>query len=734
MRFIVLFFLLSIVAYASNINIKILDEDNNKPIPYIKVAAISLNNKTKDSLQFGMTNKTGAVVLKAEPPFKIEINATGYNKFTQIYNNSDDITIVLNLKSYQLDEIVTTGQYTPKSSQNSVYKVQSITFEKIQSQSAANLQELMAMEMNMKVNVDPTIGSSLSMNGLSGENVKILINGVPVIGRLNGNIDLSQINLNNAEKIEIIDASMSTIYGNNAAGGIINIISKDYFDQKILLNANSYYESVGTYNFDGGIGYNFGKYNIMISGGRNFFKGYSIIDTSRSKLWKPKEQYFSDWQFNAFRNKISFKYYGKYFYDYLLNRGDLQKPYYETAFDDTYKTFRLSNTLSLKGEIAKGRFFDLIADYSIYERRKNTYFNNLVNLKKVLTSDPEDQDTSKFNTWMFRGTYSHDNAWDVFNYQVGFDINLDEGTGDKIKDNQANIQDYAGFLSLQYNISKNFIIQPAFRYIYNSKYDAPLSPSINIKYDFDENYTLRASYNKGFRAPTLKELYLFFVDVNHNIKGNPDLDAEIFQNVKLDFDYRVENPTNVWKVQNSLFYNYISDKIYLIMVDPLKMLYTNINIGLYRVIGYNINLHYIRESINSKFGAAILAASPQDQNPDYKISYELTSNILWSSPYWDLQFALFYKFFGKQNSYIIIDENNFREYYIDPYHLFDLTISKEFFDKQVNLSFGIKNIFDVRMVNTATATGGVHTGGDVGGHSPVSYGRIWTTTLRFNLK
>jgi outer membrane receptor for ferrienterochelin and colicins len=61
---------------------------------------------------------------------------------------------------------------------------------------------------------------------------------------------------------------------------------------------------------------------------------------------------------------------------------------------------------------------------------------------------------------------------------------------------------------------------------YNTKYKAPIVPSINFKYSWGDNHNLRFSYARGFRAPSLKELYLFFIDSNHEIEGNPDLKAE----------------------------------------------------------------------------------------------------------------------------------------------------------------------------------------------------------------
>lgn len=718
----------------SNVQIKVIDEDSDDPIPYVKVLGKCLDPNCKDSLQFGITSKVGLVKLKVQYPFQIEINHLGYESFTKIYEQEETIVISLQRKKFIMDEIVTTGQYTPRSAQKSVYQINSISAEEIKAKNAINLRELMSNEMNVKLSQDPTLGSSISINGISGQNVKILIDGVPVIGRENGNIDLSQINLNNAERVEIIEGPMSTMYGSDAAGGVINIITKDYFDEKVFLNANSYYESVGTYNFDGGIGYNFDRYNILINGGRNLFKGYSPVDTSRYKLWKPKEQYFTDWQFNAFRDKITFRYHGKYFYDYILNRGVPIKPYNEFGFDDHYRTYRLSNTLSLKGEVSKGRFFDIQADYSIYERRKNTFLKNLVTLKEVLTKDSSDQDTSKFDSWMIRGTYSHDNLFESLSYQIGFDINLQKGTGEKIKNKEDNIDDYAGFISFQYLPIKEITIQPAVRFIHNSKYEAPIIPSLNLRTELSKEFTLRASYAQGFRAPSLKELYLFFVDVNHNIIGNEDLKAEKSQTVNLGLDFNHENLNHAFKIEQSVFYNHIDDLIYLINVDLNNNLYSYVNIGKFNSVGYNFSLSYMRSNLSSKIGLSLIANSYQVTDPTYKFNPEIIGNFIWNSNIWDLKFSLFYKYNGEHNQFFLISDTEYQEFVMHDYHLADLTISKEFWDDQINLSIGVKNLFDVINIgNSQSQSGGVHSGSNDGG-SPVSYGRIITAGLRINLK
>ena len=55
-------------------------------------------------------------------------------------------------------------------------------------------EDVLEQEINIRLSQDNILGSSLSIQGLDGQNIKIMIDGVPVIGRLDGNIDISQIN------------------------------------------------------------------------------------------------------------------------------------------------------------------------------------------------------------------------------------------------------------------------------------------------------------------------------------------------------------------------------------------------------------------------------------------------------------------------------------------------------------------------------------------------------------
>lgn len=129
-------------------------------------------------------------------------------------------TDTLNVR--KLNEVVITAQFSPKNIANSIYKVDVINKKELNRKVVVNVKDLLQQEMNLDLSQNSVFGSSVNVQGISKENVKVLIDGIPVIGRLNGVLDLSQISLSTIERVEIIKGPVSVFYGTDAMGGIIN--------------------------------------------------------------------------------------------------------------------------------------------------------------------------------------------------------------------------------------------------------------------------------------------------------------------------------------------------------------------------------------------------------------------------------------------------------------------------------------------------------------------------------
>ncbi len=102
---------------------------------------------------------------------------------------------------------------------------------------------------------------------MKGENLKILIDGVPIVGRLNGNIDAGQIPLNTIQKIEIIEGAQSLIYGSEASGGDINIITRKSQLAALETELNTQYEKImGSEVFAARVGISKKKWLFQLNG------------------------------------------------------------------------------------------------------------------------------------------------------------------------------------------------------------------------------------------------------------------------------------------------------------------------------------------------------------------------------------------------------------------------------------------------------------------------------------
>ncbi len=718
-------------------SIVVLDKESKKPITSVNVKEKCLEGKCKDSIRILRTNKFGKTVLTFNTLTEVTISYVGYKTHKDTLKTNEERLVYLESSPVLMRDIVTTGQIVAQSAQNSIFPVKIIDRTRIEGQATNNLRDLFATQLNIQVSQDNVLGAGMSINGVSGQNVKIMIDGVPVIGRLNGNVDISQINLNNVERVEIIEGPMSTIYGTDALGGVVNIITKTSFNQQPDFRINSFYESVGNYNFDGDFTYNFTKEDrINVNGGRYFFDGYSPIDTSRFQLWKPKEQIFGDVSYVHSFDKLNFRVNSRYFFEHIWNKGQPREPYFENAFDDHYRTFRLTNSMYLEGEISNNKFINLIVSYSNFMRRKNTFLRDLVTLQDILTNSENDQDTSRFNNLLLRGTYSSDGYIENLSYQAGFDINFDDATGARIDTtgNAVRVNDYALFTSIQYKLLEELTIQPAVRFIYNTLYSAPVVPSFNLKYEISDKLKVRGSYSRGFRAPTLRELYFFFVDINHNIRGNQDLRAEFSNSYNLALSYTIQRDNSVYMLEPKFFYNDIRNQITLANVN--STLFSYVNLGRFQTVGGELQLKYLLDGFNFNLGLNYIGRNSilSDTLPSLGFRYtpEVSLNINYDVSLIDAKFNIFYKYFGKQPGYSVDFDGKLSEFTIDSYNMMDASLSREFLDKKLNLQLGVRNLFDVRNVNNGGgASGGVHSSGS--NFMTVGYGRTLFTSLKVNL-
>ena len=642
-------------------------------------------------------------------------------------------------KSIDIENVVVTGQIFKTKKNNSIIKTEVIERETIKSISANNLRDLLLFENNMVVNRDNILGSNLSIQGVSGQNVKILIDGFPVIGRLNGNIDLTQINLNNIERIEIVKGPLSVNYGTDALAGTINLITTKEKHNSVSLN--SYYETVGNYNLDFGINKQHKKHSFYLEAGRNYFDGWSdsdgfrlipvseIADTNRYKQWKPKRQFFGKVQHIIKNKKYEMRTFFDVFNEKITNRGFPNEPYYEYAFDDYYYTYRdnIGNEFKYKKD---NKTLNILSSYGRYKRTKNTYYKDLTTLEQSIVPSSYEQDTSKINMLMSKISFS--NKTRSVNYQIGIDLNREEATGKRIENQTQNKGNYALFSNIEASLYNNLSFRSGLRLIHNTLYSAPIIPSLNFLYK-KNNIKIRTSAAKGFRAPTLKELFFDFVDINHNIVGNTNLKAEKSKNYNINLEANKSLGFKKIKLESSFFYNDIKNLITLAQ-SPNSDQYSYFNIGKYKTVGNSSSLSLLSDNIKVKIGASYTGRyndlSESHSVNDFSYSKEINSNVTFKFKKNNSYLNLFFKHNGPIPSFYSVGEE-ILESRIESYNIFNLSVNKYFFSESLNINLGVKNLFNVKNISMS---GPSTTHSSNNSSYSVGYGRSFFMSLNVNLK
>jgi outer membrane receptor for ferrienterochelin and colicins len=649
----------------------------------------------------------------------------------------------------QLDGVVVTGQYKPQSVKNSVYQVRIITKERIAKQAAAKLQDVLNSELNMRFSQDvATGGSDITMMGLKGQNVKILVDGMPMVGRqgTSNEININQIDINSIERIEIVEGPMSVIYGADALAGVINIITRKSSAAKWSVNARVLEETVGNeygiqqgiHNQSAGLSWRHKNWEIGGSFGRNYFGGWKDTATERELVWHKKDQLLASGFIGYHNSKFNIRFRLDGLDEIITNPGNFlfrQQDSGDTlAFDQEYLSQRVMHQLQAGYFVNSGLSFQAQVAYSDYSRQVySTTVSKRTGDTRLNMADGM-QSTIQFSGLTFRTTALYKAApWILI--QPGIDINRETGKGERLKEGSNSVNDYAFFITSEFIPSKTISIRPGLRFIKNSVYDAPpVIPSVNTKFGLTKNLDLRLSYARGFRSPSLRELYFNFFDANHQIAGNPDLKAETSHSFNGSLTWQKLTPGKVvYTTVLGSFYNRVKNLIdYAVSAsDPNLFILTNVSNS--NTAGINLSTIARYKEWNVSVGASYTGfyndyAESDAALPELQWSAELNSTLGYSFAKIGFDLNLFYKFTGKRPMYVQNGQDILLSE-LKGYHWADLTLNKKLFN-YFTLNAGIRNLFGVDRVDSKVrSASGVHT---ASGMRNIGYGRSYFAGLTFN--
>ena len=455
--------------------------------------------------------------------------------------------------SVELEPVVVTATHSPKTLKDAPVVTRLITLHDIKVTDATNIQDLLTQEIpGLEFGLAMSQETSLNMSGFGGNAVLFLVDGERMAGETMDNVDYNRMNLDNVGRIEIIKGASSALYGSNAVGGVVNIISRENLEPWTT-NVNSRYNTFGhEWRNGASFSFNTAKWNSQTN-----FQHTRIDPVDLPKAHSAEE----------IAIELMKKAQGLPYDESVLNDdSNLTRLYGQKTYNVKERlTWRATDHLTL---IGRGGYFFRTSERDTYDYHFNAYsaglkgcyaWNHDRHLELSYAFDQYDK-----ANFLPDGTRTHDHDYTnrqhvvhaLFSHQfgknnliVGADYMNDYlSTYQFIADtshSQVNVDGYAQF---DWNITDQLNVVGSVRYdYYSASAQQAFTQRLAVVYKFPW-MTFRANYASGFRAPTLKEMYMHFDmgNMGYMLRGNPDLKPEKSNN----FNIAIER-TN--RIRNSGF-------------------------------------------------------------------------------------------------------------------------------------------------------------------------------------
>lgn len=685
------FLTISIEALADDYVGKVLDESGG-PLAGAVVKTVKGNDMT-------VTDIDGIFKLpcRNSEALKIVISYVGYN--TEVFilrpcDKAEEQVLKMTPDMTSLDEVVVTATRTPKSLKDAPVVTRLISADDIKKTDATNIQDLLTEEIpGLEFGYAMSQETSLNMGGFGGKAVLFLVDGERLAGETMDNVDYNRLNLGNVGQVEIVKGASSALYGANAVGGVVNLISRES-KEPWSLNLNSRYRSEGNeWRTGGELNCNIGHFNSNTS------VQYSTAETIK-----------------------------------LTDAFDTQSNIHDIYGGHSLNikerlAYRVNDNLRF---VARGGYFARVSTRSNYDDHYHDYTGGLKSVwdiagkQNLEVSYSYDQyDKSRYVGGMRTHDHDYSNRQHIVHglYTRFFGQNALTVGGDYLHDYLTTYQFLSGekhtqesvdvFAQFDYNPLEwlNLIGSVREDYFSASKNNAVTARiAVMVK---TAPITVRASYAGGFRAPTLKEMYMNFDMAGiQMIYGNPDLKPEKSHNFNLSAE---KNGLVNWSplrgsysVTLSGYYNYYNSRItttdfpgdadreagaIYCNEDGVKVSGIDFNaryrllMGIGASVSYNY-LHVSGRSVDSQF------SQPRPHSATWRLDYEK-------------QICSAYKIYAALSGrYMSKPESNYDT--DGAYSLWKLTLQQRVW-KGININFMIENLFDYRPEvyywNSAPTTG-----------------------------
>ena len=641
------------------------------------------------------------------------------------------------LLTQELNEVIITATRTLRQLSSLPMPAQIISSKDIKSSNSLRLNDILNEQTGLITVPDFGGGEGIQVQGLDSQYTLILIDGVPLVGRSAGTLDITRIAVGNIKQIEIVKGASSSLYGSEALGGVINIITerpKNGFKGDVNYRIGSF----NTTDFNNNINFKKNKLSIQTFFNRYRSNGYDLNTTDALNTVEPFSNYTLNSKFTYdFNEATHLLVAGKYFsqnQEYVASSSLAG----ESDINEWNTHLKLRHRYSDKWS----SYFEFYAT----RYKAKDFLNNL---------DGNRFSTSFFNQLLvrpeMRATFTlNDN--NSFIGGIGFNHETLNRT-DFTESPEFN----SPYVYLQYDghITPKLNLIVGARLDSHNKYQSQFSPKVAARYELSDYLAIKGSVGYGFKAPDFRQLYFDFTNatVGYTVLGynavltaipklneqgqianiivpisefNNELNPE--NSISINFGVDLNLPSGL-KFSVNLFRNNIDDLIDTRVIANKtngQNIFSYYNVNKVYTQGLEFNTSWkITQNLKISGGYQLLYAFDKNAIKAFE-NGEVYARLNSSSPSFRLKkedyfglynrsrhmsnLKMFYSFEALKmdtslrgtyrSKYGLIDTNGntFLDTYdnfVDGFVVIDFAINKTFLDNY-QLGFGIDNLFDFK--------------------------------------
>ncbi len=409
----------------------------------------------------------------------------------------------------KLDAVVVTGTRTEKRLSESPVLTTVVTSREVEKAGATSFLE--ALEDNIPgIVCEPNgMGNNLRIKGLNSRYILFLVDGERLVSEgAGGNVNLDQIDVNSIKRVEVINGASSALYGSNAVGAVINIITRDPEDE-----------------FRGGCDIKYQSYNTLNA--RLFAESKMQRLQTQASVYRNYSDGFGGDGSGAYAARYA-DYGGNFKLGYRFSdRLDANVSGRYFRHESFNPSSSLNTTHPLTHTLSAGANGGYVSADSRYRLRASVNFDKYFDLDWYESrGEAKLANTASYISARILNTFNPSGKWEIVG---GTEYNHEENYATRTLGPEATtkaLDDLNIIVQAQWTPLAGFDIIGGARFTHNFQFGSVLTPKLSLMYRLND-FTFRAGTGTAFRAPSIKELYYNF---DHQgmfwVYGNPDLQAE----------------------------------------------------------------------------------------------------------------------------------------------------------------------------------------------------------------